>query len=242
MPEQWKGKLAVDIRDATPDWAPFVQPTAPENAPNVLFIVWDDVGYGAMDVFGGPIETPAMRRIAEMGIRYSNFHTTALCSPTRASMLTGRNATSNNMACIAEVTDGFPGYSGRIPFENGTITEVLNERGWNTYALGKWHLTPSEEENMSAWKHRWPLGRGFERFYGYLGAETNQWYPALTYDNHFVDQPYQPEEGYHLSKDLADKAIEFIRDAKVIAPDKPWFMYLLPWLRPRPAPRLQGVG
>jgi arylsulfatase A-like enzyme len=228
MPEQWKGKLAVDIRDATPDWAPFVQPTASENAPNVLFIVWDDVGYGAMDVFGGPIETPTMRRIAEMGIRYSNFHTTALCSPTRACVLTGRNATSNNMACIAEVIDGFPGYSGRMPFENGTIAEVLNERGWNTYALGKWHLTPGEEENMSAWKHRWPLGRGFERFYGYLGAETNQWYPALTYDNHFVDQPYQPEEGYHLSKDLADKAIEFIRDAKVIAPDKPWFMYFCP--------------
>jgi arylsulfatase A-like enzyme len=228
MPEQWKGKLAVDVRDATPDWAPFVQPTAPENAPNILFIVWDDVGYGAVDVFGGPIETPTMRRIAEMGIRYSNFHTTALCSPTRASMLTGRNATSNNMACIAEVTDGFPGYSGRIPFENGTIAEVLNERGWNTYALGKWHLTPVEEENMSAWKHRWPLGRGFERFYGYLGAETNQWYPALTYDNHFVDQPYQPEEGYHLSKDLADKAIEFIRDAKIVAPGKPWFMYFCP--------------
>lgn len=228
MPEQWKGKLAVDIRDATPDWTPFVQPTAPENAPNVLFIIWDDVGYSTMDVFGGPIETPTMRRIAEMGLRYTNFHTTALCSPTRSCLMTGRNATSNNMACITEGTNGFPGSSGRIPFENGTIAEVLNERGWNTYAVGKWHLTPAEEEDASAWKHRWPLGRGFERFYGFMGGETNQWYPDLIYDNHPIDQPYAPEDGYHLSKDLVDKAIEFIRDAKVVAPDKPFFMYFCP--------------
>ncbi|MGZ4945774.1 MAG: arylsulfatase [Halobacteriota archaeon] len=228
MPEQWRGKLAVDIRDATPDWTPFVQPTAPENAPNVLFIIWDDVGYSAMDVFGGPIETPTMRRIAELGLRYSNFHTTALCSPTRSCLMTGRNATSNNMACITEGTNGFPGSSGRIPFENGTIAEVLNERGWNTYAVGKWHLTPAEEEDASAWKHRWPLGRGFERFYGFMGGETNQWYPDLLYDNHPIDQPYAPEDGYHLSKDLVDKAIEFIRDAKVVAPDKPFFMYFCP--------------
>jgi arylsulfatase A-like enzyme len=228
MPKPWKGKLAVDIRDATPDWTPFVQPTAPENAPNILFIIWDDVGYSAMDVFGGPIETPTMRRIAEMGLRYSNFHTTALCSPTRSCLLTGRNATSNNMACITEGTNGFPGSSGRIPFENGTIAEVLNERGWNTYAVGKWHLTPAEEEDASAWKHRWPLGRGFERFYGFMGGETNQWYPDLIYDNHPIDQPYAPEDGYHLSEDLVDKAIEFIRDAKVVAPDKPFFMYFCP--------------
>ena len=228
MPEPWKGKLAVDIRDATPDWTPFVQPTAPENAPNVLFIIWDDVGYSTMDVFGGPIETPTMGRIAEMGLRYSNFHTTALCSPTRSCLMTGRNATSNNMACITEGTNGFPGSSGRIPFENGTIAEVLNERGWNTYAVGKWHLTPAEEEDASAWKHRWPLGRGFERFYGFMGGETNQWYPDLIYDNHPIDQPYAPEDGYHLSKDLVDKAIEFIRDAKTVAPDKPFFMYFCP--------------
>jgi arylsulfatase len=228
MPKPWKGKLALDVRDATSDWTPFVQPTAPDNAPNVLFIVWDDVGYGAMDVFGGPIETPTMRRIAETGLRYSNFHTTALCSPTRSSMLTGRNATSNGMACITEGADGFPGSSARIPFENGTIAEVLNARGWNTYALGKWHLTPAEELDASAWKNRWPLGRGFERFYGFLAAETNQWYPDLTYDNHYVEPPYLPEEGYHLSKDIVDKAIEFIRDAKTVAPDKPWFMYFCP--------------
>jgi arylsulfatase len=228
MPKQWKGKLAADIRDATPDWTPFVQPTAPEGAPNVLIILWDDVGYGAMDIFGGPIEMPTMRRVAERGLRYSNFHTTALCSPTRSCIMTGRNATSNNMACVTEATNGFPGSSGRLPFENGTIAEVLNEHGWNTYCLGKWHLTPAEEESAASMKHRWPLGRGFERFYGFLGGETNQWYPTLVYDNHPVEPPCSPEEGYHLSKDLVDKAIEFIRDAKVVAPEKPFFMYFCP--------------
>jgi arylsulfatase A-like enzyme len=228
MTKTWKGKIAVDIRESKPDWDPYIQPQAPEGSPNILYIVWDDVGYGTMDTFGGPVETPNMTRIADAGIRFSNFHTTALCSPTRSSLLTGRNATSNNMATIVEASCGYPGLSARIPFENGTIAEVLSERGWNTYAVGKWHLTPGEETDLSAWKARWPLGRGFERFYGFLGGETNQWYPDLVYDNHPVDQPASPEDGYHLSKDLADKAIEFIRDAKTVAPDKPWFMYFCP--------------
>lgn len=228
MDKQFSGKIDLDVRNSKPDWEPFLQPRAPADAPNVLMIVWDDVGYGAMDIHGGPVETPTMRRIAESGIRYANFHTTALCSPTRSCLLTGRNATSNNMACITEGAQGFPGFSGRIPFENGTIAEVLNERGWNTYAIGKWHLTPSEECDMSAWKARWPLGRGFERFYGFLGGETNQWFPDLVYDNHPVAQPYLPEQGYHLSKDLADQAIRFIRDSRAVAPDKPWMMYFCP--------------
>jgi arylsulfatase A-like enzyme len=225
---RWNGRVAVDIRDSEPDWTPFLQPRAPDGAPNVLMIVWDDVGYGAMDVFGGPIETSTMRRIADSGLRYSNFHTTALCSPTRSSLLNGRNATSNNMACITEASAGFPGFSARIPFENGTIAEVLNERGWNTYAVGKWHLTPGDEIDLSSWKGRWPLGRGFERFYGFLGGETNQWYPDLVYDNHLVEPPAKPEDGYHLSADLVDRSIEFVRDAKAVAPDKPWFMYFCP--------------
>jgi len=228
MAAGFRGKIDVDIRDSTPDWGPYVAPRAHEGAPNVLFIAWDDVGYGTMDVFGGPVETPTMRRIADQGIRFANFHTTALCSPTRASLLTGRNATSNGMATIAEFSSGFPGISTRIPFENGFISEVLAEHGYNTYCVGKWHLTPGEECNLAAFKGRWPLGRGFERFYGYLGGESNSWYPDLVYDNHQVDPPTTPQEGYHLSKDLSDKAIEFIRDAKVIDPDKPFFMYLAP--------------
>ena len=125
MAKKWNGKIAVDIRESTPDWSPFLAPEAPEGSPNVLFIAWDDVGFGTMDVFGGPVATPTMRRIAELGVRYGNFHTTALCSPTRASLLTGRNATSNGMATIAEFNSGFPGISTRIPFENGFISEVL---------------------------------------------------------------------------------------------------------------------
>ena len=224
----YKGKIALDIRDSVPDWEPFLPPRAPEGAPNVLMIAWDDVGYGTMDLFGGPVEAPTMGRIAGMGVRYGNFHTTALCSPTRASLLTGRNATTNGMATIAEFSSGFPGISCRIPFENGFISEVLAERGWSTYCVGKWHLTPGEEVNMASYKGRWPLGRGFERFYGFLGGESSSWYPDLVYDNHPIDAPALPEDGYHLSKDLADTAIRFVRDAKVIDPDKPFFMYLAP--------------
>ncbi len=204
-------------------------------APNVLVIAWDDVGYGAVDVFGGPIETPAMRKIADRGVRYANFHATALCSPTRASLLTGRNATSNGMATIAEFAAGYPGISTRIPFENGLISEVLAERGWNTYCVGKWHLTPGEECNVSAFKGRWPLGRGFERFYGYLNGESSSWYPSLYHDNHPAETPATPEEGYHLSEDLSDKAIAYISDGKVINPDKPFFMYLAPQAGHAPA-------
>jgi len=219
-------RIDVDIRDSEPDWSPYLPPRAPDGAPNVLLLAWDDIGYGTMDVFGGPVETPNMRRIAERGVRYANFHTTALCSPTRSSLLTGRNATSNGMATIAEFSSGFPGISTRIPFENGFISEVLGERGYNTYCVGKWHLTPGEEATMASYKGRWPLGRGFERFYGFLGGESNSWYPDLVYDNHQIDPPATPEEGYHLSKDLSDRAIEFIRDAKAIDPEKPFFMYL----------------
>jgi arylsulfatase len=224
----FKGKIALDIRDSTPDWDPYLPARAREGAPNVLVLAWDDVGYGSMDVFGGPVETLNMRRIAERGVKFANFHTTALCSPTRASLLTGRNATSNGMATIAEFSSGFPGISTRIPFENGFVSEVLAEHGYNTYCIGKWHLTPGEECNLAAFKGRWPLGRGFERFYGWLGGETNNWYPDLVHDNHQVDAPGRPEDGYHVADDLSDKAIEFIRDAKVIDPDKPFFMYFAP--------------
>jgi arylsulfatase A-like enzyme len=132
------------------------------------------------------------------------------------------------MATIAEFGSGFPGISWRIPFENGFISEILGERGWNTYCCGKWHLAPGEELNMSSFKGRWPHGRGFERFYGFLAGESSQWYPDLVHDNHPIDVPGTPEDGYHLSQDLADKAIEFILDAKVVDPDKPFFMYLAP--------------
>jgi arylsulfatase len=184
MSKLFKGRISLDIRDSEPDWAPFLPPKAPDGAPNVLLLSWDDLGYGTMDVFGGPVEAPNMRRIADAGVRYANFHTTALCSPTRASLLNGRNATSNGMATIAEFGAGFPGISARIPFENGLISEVLADEGYSTYCVGKWHLTPGDETTMASFKGRWPLGRGFERFYGFLGGESNSWYPDLVYDNH----------------------------------------------------------
>ncbi|MUM16052.1 arylsulfatase [Mycobacterium sp. CBMA271] len=224
----FNGKIALDIRDSEPDWTPYAAPTAPEGAPNILYLVWDDTGIATWDCFGGLVEMPAMGRIAERGVRLSQFHTTALCSPTRASLLTGRNATTVGMATIEEFTDGFPNCSGRIPFDTALLSEVLAEKGWNTYCVGKWHLTPLEESNLAATKRHWPLSRGFERFYGFMGGETDQWYPDLVYDNHPVNPPATPEDGYHLSKDIADKTIEFIRDAKVIAPDKPWFSYVCP--------------
>jgi arylsulfatase A-like enzyme len=228
MGKPFTGRIAVDIRDSEPDWGPFLAPRAPEGAPNVLFIAWDDLGYATMDIFGGPVRCPNMKRIADRGVTFANFHTTALCSPTRASLLTGRNATSNGMATIAEFASGFPGISTRIPFENGFISEVLAGRGYNTYCVGKWHLTPGEECNQAAYKGRWPLGRGFERFYGWLGGETNSYYPDLVHDNHPVEPPGRPEDGYHLADDMAGRAVGFIRDAKVIDPDKPFFMYLAP--------------
>jgi arylsulfatase len=228
MNKRFGGTIDVDVRDSTPDWEPYMQPVAPEGAPSVLYIVLDDTGFSAMEPWGGLIETPNINKLAASGLTYTNWHTTALCSPTRSSLLTGRNHTTNGMACIAEATTGFPNANGHIPFECATIAEVLGDRGWNTYMLGKWHLCPSDEMNLASTKRNWPIGRGFERYYGFLGGETNQWYPDLVYDNHPVDQPASPEEGYHLTTDLTDKAIEFIKDAKVITPDKPFFMYFCP--------------
>ena len=228
MSKPFKGKINVDIRDSVPGWEPFEPPKAPDGAANVLYIVLDDVGFSAMSCYGGPIETPNIDRIANAGVRYTQWHTTALCSPTRSCLLTGRNHTRNSMACITEAAVGFPNASGTIPPENGMISEILGEQGWNTYITGKWHLCPTVEMNLASTRRNWPSGRGFERFYGLLGAETNQWYPELVYDNHPVDPPKPPEEGYHLTADLTDKALEFIKDARAVAPDKPSFLYYAP--------------
>ena len=195
MATEFNGKIELDIRDSEPDWGPYAAPTAPEGAPNVLYLVWDDTGIATWDCFGGLVEMPTMSRIAERGVRLSQFHTTALCSPTRASLLTGRNATTVGMATIEEFTDGFPNCNGRIPADTALLSEVLAERGYNTYCVGKWHLTPLEESNLAATKRHWPLSRGFERFYGFMGGETDQWYPDLVYDNHPVSPPATPEDG-----------------------------------------------
>ena len=191
----------------------------------MVYVVLDDVGFGALGCYGGLIDTPNIDRIAAAGLRYTQWHTTALCSPTRSCLLTGRNHTTNGMACITEAATGFPNGNGHVPPECATLPEVLVERGISTAMVGKWHLCAQDEMNLAASKRNWPIGRGFERFYGFLGAETNQWYPDLVHDNHPVDPPATPAEGYHLSVDLTDKAIEFIDDVKTIAPERPVFLY-----------------
>ncbi|MGH3039031.1 MAG: arylsulfatase [Gaiellaceae bacterium] len=198
---------------------------AREGAPNVLFIIIDDTGFGQLGCYGSPISTPNIDRLAEGGLRYSNMHTTALCSPTRSCILTGRNHHSNHMAGITEISTGFPGYDGNIPFEHGFLSEILHQQGYNTYAIGKWHLTPADQISAAGPYDRWPLGRGFDRYYGFMGGDTHQYYPELTHDNHRVEPEKTPEEGYHLTEDLTDNAIAFIADAKQVAPNKPFFLY-----------------
>jgi arylsulfatase len=191
-------------------------------------IVLDDVGFGQLGCYGGLVDTPNIDRLADDGLRYNNFHTTALCSPTRSCLMTGRNHHSNAMAGITEISTGFPGYNGHIPHENGFLSEMLVEEGYNTHALGKWHLTPAESTSAAGPYDQWPLERGFERFYGFLGGDTDQYTPTLVHDNHQVEPPETPDEGYHLTEDLADRAIEFIGDAKQVDPDKPFFTYFCP--------------
>ena len=154
------------------------------------------------------------------------MHTTALCSPSRSCIITGRNHHANGMAAITELASGFPGYNGVVPRENGFLSEILVEQGYGTFMVGKWHLSPSSHETAAGPYRSWPLGRGFERFYGFMGGDTSQWYPDLVYDNHQVEPPRTPEEGYHLSADLIDKSIEFITDLRQIDPDKPFYLQL----------------
>jgi arylsulfatase len=227
IPPVFKGKVGQTINESTPDWPPLA--TAPKGAPNVLYIVLDDVGYAALGCYGSPVcKTPHMDKLAKNGVRYSNFHTTALCSPSRSAMLTGRNHHSNAMACITEGSTGYPGSYGRVPLANGLLSEMLTPFGWTAFIIGKWHLTPAEDMNLACNRKWWPLGRGFDRFYGFLGGEVDQWVPWLTYDNHYIRPPKTPEQGYHVTPDFTDKAKEFIADLKQVAPDRPFFLYFAP--------------
>lgn len=238
--QPFPGVVGRTQADSVPAWP--VPPRAPRGAPNVLMIVLDDTGFAQVGCFGGlggRIDTPNIDRLAAGGLRYNNFHTTALCSPSRACLLTGRNHHSVGAAVVMEFPNGYPGYNGYIPKEAAMLPAVLVERGYNTMCLGKWHLTPPEHITASGPYGRWPLGQGFERFYGFLLAETNQWEPDLWYDNHRVGPPRSPEEGYHLTEDLADKAIEWITAQQAVTPSKPFFMLFAPGAThsPHHAPR-----
>jgi arylsulfatase len=228
MSKPFEGVMKLDVRDSKADWGPYEQPRAPRGAPNVLIVLYDDTGLAAWSPFGGKIQMPTLQKLADNGLMYAQWHTTALCSPTRSTFLTGRNHHLNGMACVTEASNGFPGANGRLPAECATIGQILQESGFSTFWLGKSHNVPEEDIASGASRKEWPLQKGFDRFYGFFGGETNNWYPDLIEDNRFIDQPYGPEQGYHLSRDLADKAIEMLRDQKASHPSKPWFMWFCP--------------
>ncbi|ORB82837.1 arylsulfatase [Mycobacterium kansasii] len=220
------GVIGRTADESTPAWPALKRPA--EGAPNVVFIVLDDTGYGHLGCFGSPISTPNIDALAADGLRYSNMHTTALCSPSRSCILNGRNHHSNHLACLTNGSTGFPGSDGYIPFENGFLSEILRAQGYNTYCVGKWHLAPEETMTAAGPYDRWPLGRGFERYYGFLGGDTHQYYPDLVRDNSQTEPEATPEQGYHLTPDLVNKAKAMIADAKQVAPDKPFFLYFAP--------------
>jgi arylsulfatase A-like enzyme len=217
------GVIGRTTDESEPAWP--ASRRAKQGAPNVLMIVLDDAGFGHLGCYGSPIETPHLDALAAGGLRFTNMHTTALCSPSRSCIVTGRNHHSNGLACITEFSTGYPGYNGIMPFENGFLSEMLLEHGYSTFMVGKYHLTPSHHETAVGPYDRWPLGRGFERYYGFLGGDTSQWDPDLVYDNHPVEPPRTPEQGYHLTEDLVDKAVQFIADAKQVDPDKPFYLH-----------------
>ena len=224
----FNGKIELDVRDSQADWTPFIPTPAREGSPNILFILYDDTGLGAWSPYGGRISMPTLDSLAADGLTYTQWHTTALCSPTRSTLLTGRNHHLNGMAAITEAANGFPGASGRLPPQVTTIAEVLRNNGYSTFWIGKNHNVPEQDVASGASRKEWPTQQGFDRFYGFLGGETNNWYPDLTEDNRFIEQPYSPEEGYHLSKDLAEQAISMLRDQKATNPSKPWYMWFNP--------------
>ncbi|MFT7687437.1 MAG: arylsulfatase A-like enzyme [Candidatus Azotimanducaceae bacterium] len=222
---EFKGKIERLYPDSTPERLALSTPA--KGAPNILLIMLDDVGFGSCGTFGGPIPTPGVDKIAAKGLKYNQFHTTALCSPTRAALLTGRNHHSVHMGGITEIANSFPAYDSAIPKESATIAEVLKQNGYSTGCFGKWHLTPSWEQSPAGPFDRWPTGMGFERFYGIIGAEASHWEPA-TYDQTTPVEPHLGKDNYHLTEDLADKAIEWMQRQHVSAPDKPFFCYFTP--------------
>ncbi len=224
--QPFEGVIGRTMETSTPWWPPLAR--APGGAPNVVVVLLDDVGYAQFGCYGSDIATPTFDRLAAGGLRYSNFHTTALCSPTRAALLTGRNHHTNGMGRIVETATGFPGYDATVPKDSGFLSEILLRNGYSTFAVGKWHLAPAGEMAMGGPKDKWPLGRGFERFYGFLGGETDQFHPDLVYDNHQIDPPRTPDQGYHLTEDLVDHATLFVKDLRAVAPDKPFFMWFTP--------------
>src|SRR5512139_1578436 len=221
----FKGTIGETYKDSKPDFPKPIE--APAGAPNVLIVILDDVGFGHAGAFGGAVSTPTMDQLASEGLRYTGFHTTALCSPTRAALLTGRNHHSVGTGVVIEMGTGFPGYTGIVPNTAAALPEILRQNGYSTAAFGKWHNTPDTEISPAGPFDRWPTGRtwGFEYFYGFMNGETHQYYPVLYRNITPVAQPKSPEEGYHLTADLADEAIGWLNQVNATNPEKPWLLY-----------------
>jgi len=219
------GHIGLEAKGSTPDFP--TQIRAPKSAPNILLILTDDVGFSASSTFGGPVTTPTMDRLAKAGLRYTQFHTTALCSPTRAALLSGRNHHSNASGVIMELATGYPGYNSLMPKSSGTFAEVLRQNGYNTAWYGKNHNVPDWQSSQAGPFDLWPTALGFEYFYGFIGADTNQWAPAL-YEGIKPIEPPHDDPDYFFDRDMANKAIARIRLLHAMAPDKPWLQYYAP--------------
>ena len=203
-----------------------VAPHPGEGAPNVVIVLLDDTGFAQFGCYGSDIDTPTVDALAANGLQFTNFHVTPLCSPTRASLLTGRSQHAVGMRSVSNHNTGFPHQRGHISNHAATMAEVLGAEGYATFCTGKWHLAPTDEISAAGPHDQWPLGRGFHRFYGFLEGETDQFHPELVADNHHIDPPATPEEGYHVSEDLVDQLLAMINDSKGIRPDRPFFAYL----------------
>ena len=224
-PPPFRGTINLNAENSKPYWPPTVVP--PKGAPNVLLIITDDQGYGVSSTFGGVIPTPALDQVAKAGLRYTEFHSTALCSPTRAALITGRNHHSAGFGVIAEMSTGYPGYDSVIGQENATVGEILRENGYATSWFGKNHNTPSTQYSLSGPFNQWPSGMGFDYFYGFMGGETDQWTPWLFRD-HSQIFPWIGKPGYNLTTDMADEAIRHIKGLNDAAPEQPFFLYYAP--------------
>ncbi len=221
--EAFEGVIGRTVAESKPWWPPLA---LPKGSPDVVVVVLDDAGFSHFGCYGSTIETPNIDRLAAAGVRFTSFHTTALCSPTRASLLTGRNPHAVQMRGISNMDSGFPNMRGAIPRSAATLAEVLREHGYATFATGKWHLAPMSECTAAGPYRNWPLQRGFDRFYGFMQGETDQFHPELTRDNTMIDPPARPEDGYHVSEDLVDQSIGMIRDQVSLVPERPFFLYL----------------
>ncbi len=224
-PAPFKGQIGLSAKNSTPDFPRPVQ-TA-KGAPNIVVVLLDDVGFGASSTFGGPIETPTLEQLAQSGLRYTQFHTTALCSPTRAALLTGHNHHSVHTGVIMEQATGFPGYDSLMGKDTATVGEILKQHGWNTAWFGKNHNVPDWQSSQAGPFDLWPTALGFEHFYGFVGAETSQWRPAV-FEGTKPVQPYLGNPEYNFDYDIADQAINWVRNQKAVAPDRPFFLYYAP--------------